>query len=72
MAEYWLAVKGRAWGGFNAEMQYQIGEQAALNMSDALAESRAGDFEYLTEWKVYHKETTVVIEEIAHGSSNPV
>lgn len=72
MVEYWLAVKGRAWGGFNAETQHRISEAEALHMNDRFAKWKAGDFEYLTEWKVYRKETTVMIEEIAHGSSNPV
>lgn len=71
MVDYWLAVKGRAWSGFNAEMEYHISEQAALNMSDTLAKREAGDFEYLTEWKVYRRETTTLIEEW-NGSTNPV
>lgn len=72
MVEYWLAVKGRTWGRFNAETQYRISEAEALRMNDRFAKWKAGDFEYLTEWKVYRKETTIMIEEIAHGSSNPV
>lgn len=72
MVEYWLAVKGRAWSGFNAEMQYSISEREALNMGDQLAKIKAGDFEVLTEWKVYRREATITIEELSHGNPNPV